>query len=440
MAIQLISSTWDTLTTGQYTEENVGTVSSSINQDIRFGERSIHVVAIPLPLGTENEVYYEFNKIKALIYTGQSNGSFKITAYRYRYNNLNAINGGTLPYTKATGYNTSSNVDTYTWTYVTPASLTDGSLVKLGEASILASTTGEVVATGVKDFKYHAETFDFGSKISVLARQPNEVWSQYNYPSQVYLLLELRGIPSGTNGDYWNIATQTQSGITAYGRNAVGSSGFVNQFSNTLPVIKMISDLPVNLAPTDISLSATSIQENNSINAEIATITGTDPNAGDALSFSIPSGLGDDKFNVSQVSGAWKLRASVAFDYETATSHTVTIRTTDAGGLTYDKQFTITVLNSTSDDPPVIQNTVILGGKAVAAVSVDPRTTSVRVTISGVEQALPTGSVVKLSSTGQKFLKVSGNEFAFTAISVTPEAEWSWSAGTVDAWAILQSL
>ena len=86
-----------------------------------------------------------------------------------------------------------------------------------------------------------------------------------------------------------------------------------------------------------------------------------------------------------------------------------------------------------------VSNAVLVGGKAVGAVSVDPRTSPVRVTISGVEQALPTGSVVRLSSTGQKFLKVSGDEFAFTAISVTPPAEWSWSAGGSEAWSVLQS-
>lgn len=86
-----------------------------------------------------------------------------------------------------------------------------------------------------------------------------------------------------------------------------------------------------------------------------------------------------------------------------------------------------------------VSGAVVVGGKAVGTVSVDPRTTPVRVTISGVEQALPTGSVVRLSSTGQKFLKVSGGELAFTAISVTPPAEWSWSAGGSEAWSVLQS-
>lgn len=86
-----------------------------------------------------------------------------------------------------------------------------------------------------------------------------------------------------------------------------------------------------------------------------------------------------------------------------------------------------------------VSNAVVVGGKAVGTVSVDPRTTAVRVTIAGVEQALPTGSVVRLSSSGQKFLKVSGGELEFAAISVTPPVAWSWSVGGTEAWSVLQS-
>lgn len=85
-----------------------------------------------------------------------------------------------------------------------------------------------------------------------------------------------------------------------------------------------------------------------------------------------------------------------------------------------------------------VSGAVIVGGKAVGTVSVDPRTTPVRVTIGGVEQALPAGSVVRNTVTGQKFLKVAGGEMEFAAISITPPAEWSWSAAGVEAWAVLQ--
>jgi hypothetical protein len=85
-----------------------------------------------------------------------------------------------------------------------------------------------------------------------------------------------------------------------------------------------------------------------------------------------------------------------------------------------------------------IWNAVVSAGKVIGSVSVDPRSTSVRVTINGVEQALPTGSVVRNTTTGQKFLKLAGGETEFAAISITPSSEWSWSAAGVASWSLLQ--
>lgn len=85
-----------------------------------------------------------------------------------------------------------------------------------------------------------------------------------------------------------------------------------------------------------------------------------------------------------------------------------------------------------------VSGAVVVGGKAVGTVAVDPRTTAVRVTIGGVEQALPAGSVVRNTVTGQKFLKVAGGELEFAAISVTPPVEWAWSAAGAQGWSVLQ--
>jgi hypothetical protein len=85
-----------------------------------------------------------------------------------------------------------------------------------------------------------------------------------------------------------------------------------------------------------------------------------------------------------------------------------------------------------------VTGAVVSAGKVIGSVSVDPRSTSVRVTINGVEQALPTGSVVRNTTTGQKFLKLAGGETEFAAISITPSSEWSWSAAGVASWSLLQ--
>jgi hypothetical protein len=97
-----------------------------------------------------------------------------------------------------------------------------------------------------------------------------------------------------------------------------------------------------NSAPTNISLSNGSVSENAGADALIGTLSATDPDSGDTFTFSLPAGVDNNSlFNVSGTS----LRANASFDFESGASYTVTARVTDAGGLTFDKQFTITITN-----------------------------------------------------------------------------------------------
>ncbi len=98
---------------------------------------------------------------------------------------------------------------------------------------------------------------------------------------------------------------------------------------------------PTNSTPTDITLSNDSINENSAINTIIGTLSTTDANPGDTHTYSIQPGGNGSKFNISGSS----LRSSESFNYEAATSYTVTIRSTDSGGLFFDKTFTIYVNN-----------------------------------------------------------------------------------------------
>jgi hypothetical protein len=80
----------------------------------------------------------------------------------------------------------------------------------------------------------------------------------------------------------------------------------------------------------------------------VGTLGGVDPDAGQSatLTFSLPSGVDDNAaFNISGTS----LRANASFDFDVQNSYTVTVRATDSGSLTFDEQFTITVLESEYD-------------------------------------------------------------------------------------------
>lgn len=70
---------------------------------------------------------------------------------------------------------------------------------------------------------------------------------------------------------------------------------------------------------------------------------------------------------------------------------------------------------------------VLLDGKIIGTVTVDPKTTAITTIIDEIEQFLPTGSIVRNTTTGQKFVKIDGDEFAYDAIHVIPPSEWNWS-------------
>ena len=90
------------------------------------------------------------------------------------------------------------------------------------------------------------------------------------------------------------------------------------------------------VAPTNISLTSTSVNENAGANATVGTLSATDADGG-AMTYAITSGGANLNINGST------LRATSSFNYEATTSQSVTIRVTDNGGSTFSKAFVIAV-------------------------------------------------------------------------------------------------
>lgn len=97
-------------------------------------------------------------------------------------------------------------------------------------------------------------------------------------------------------------------------------------------------------APTNISLSATSINENNLVNAVIGAFSSTDPDGAGSYTYTLVSGTGSTDNSSFNISGS-NLRASTSFDYETKNSYSIRVRSTDSvhGSLYFEKAFTITI-------------------------------------------------------------------------------------------------
>ncbi|MDQ3737727.1 MAG: Ig-like domain-containing protein, partial [Actinomycetota bacterium] len=98
----------------------------------------------------------------------------------------------------------------------------------------------------------------------------------------------------------------------------------------------------VNEDPTNISLSDSSVDENESAGTEVGTLLAADQDSGDTHSFSLVSGSGEADNGSFRINGA-KLETDASFNFETKPSYSIRVRTTDNTGGTFEKAFTITV-------------------------------------------------------------------------------------------------
>lgn len=105
-----------------------------------------------------------------------------------------------------------------------------------------------------------------------------------------------------------------------------------------------------NAAPTDIALSLTAINENSAGNSIVGTLTSTD-NDGQTNTFQYTLVPGIANNSAFSIDGA-NLRINTSPDYELKSSYSIRIRSTDQGGLSFDKDFTITI-NNQNDAPRI---------------------------------------------------------------------------------------
>jgi hypothetical protein len=100
----------------------------------------------------------------------------------------------------------------------------------------------------------------------------------------------------------------------------------------------------VNETPTDLVLSASSVNENVAVNTTVGTFTSTDPDAANTFTYTLVAGTGDTDNASFNISGS-DLRIGISPDFEVKNSYSVRIRTQDQGGLSFEKFFTISINN-----------------------------------------------------------------------------------------------
>lgn len=110
-----------------------------------------------------------------------------------------------------------------------------------------------------------------------------------------------------------------------------------------------ISVRDTNDMPTDIALSGNSITENRPAGSFIGRLSTTDPDTWDSHSYQLVSGTGatgNSSFTISNDS----LYAASMLNFELQNTFSIRVQTTDLGGLTFAKVFTLTV-NDSNDAP-----------------------------------------------------------------------------------------
>ena len=106
----------------------------------------------------------------------------------------------------------------------------------------------------------------------------------------------------------------------------------------------------LNSAPTNIAISNNVINENIPIGTQVGLVTAADPDAGNTITFSLPTGIGNN--NAFAIVGN-ALQTSSAINFETNASLNITVRATDNLGAFADQTFVIQVNNLAELGAPV---------------------------------------------------------------------------------------
>lgn len=119
--------------------------------------------------------------------------------------------------------------------------------------------------------------------------------------------------------------------------------------------------------PTDLTLSKETVDEDAAIGTVVGTFAATNPE-NKTLTYQLSDDAGG-KFKLVQDGSQWKLLVNGTLDYETATSHDVTVKVSD-GTNTETKTFTVKV-GDVADGTDQSRGTVTLDGSGSAGIDFD---------------------------------------------------------------------
>ena len=183
--------------------------------------------------------------------------------------------------------------------------------------------------------------------------------------------------------------------------------------------------LQFNATPTAINLDNNSVAENAASGATVGTLSTVDPDSGDTHTYALVSGSGDSD-NASFVLDGATLKTAASFDFETKSSYSVRLRTTDNGGLNdaFEQALTINVTN-VNEAPVAVADaidpltTIFIGGQA----------TNITVLANDTDPENDPLSVGSVNTTGtQGSVTNNGTDVSYTAPNANGSSSFSYQA------------
>ena len=113
-----------------------------------------------------------------------------------------------------------------------------------------------------------------------------------------------------------------------------------------------------NEAPVDITVVGGTVQENAAGGTVVATLGAVDPDGAGTFTYSLDA---DASGQFEIVGNEVRVKAGANIDYESATSHDLVVRVTDAGGLTHAETIKIAVTNQSGSFTGTNKNDILNG-------------------------------------------------------------------------------
>ncbi len=216
--------------------------------------------------------------------------------------------------------------------FITPATLNFG--IAGGDGVLIGDGYSELRGAYTLDDSDADDHVKFELQTTTTHHAP--VFEISNWDSALPVVVTVDGVAQFINTDY----RAAESGTTLY----VQYLGNIS--SNT------IIEIGRDYAPTDISISASTIDENvdTSGGSSIGTLSSTDSNSGDTFTYTLVGGADQGSFSIGGAGSDELILTAGILNFEAKSSYEVIVRTTDSGGLTFDKTITVTI-NDLNEDP-----------------------------------------------------------------------------------------